>query len=102
MCIRDSDLIGIQLGLLVASMEPNIGHAPLAANGSQQQLRFVDHQRGKGIRCGRSIHDIAAQGAAVLVGNAARPGGRADEQRKLLRYLRMIPQVGVGAPGADD
>ena len=96
------DLIGSQPGLLVAGMELDIGHAPCAASGNQQQFGLVDHQRGKGIGGGRCVHDVAAEGAAVLVGNAAGPGGRAGEQGKLLRYQRMISQVGVGASGADD
>src|SRR5580698_5869139 len=99
---RLDNLIGGQPSLLVTGVELCIGDAPGTASGNQHQLGLVNHQRGKGIGGWRCVHNVAAEGAAVLIGDAAGPGSSAGKKWKLLGYLGMASEVGVGAPRAND
>ena len=79
---RADQFIGRELHLLVVRVKVRVRHAPFAARRNENQFRFVGQQRGKRIRRGRSIHDIAAERAAILVRDSAGPARRASQQRK--------------------
>ena len=79
---RDDQLIGGEVHLLVAGMEPIVRHQPTATRRCQFDRRVVDEQSRRRIGGRRGIGDVAGNRAPVLIGDAPRVGGGAAEQRK--------------------
>ena len=78
-----NQFIGGQFRLLVTRVKILVRHAPLATNRDQNKLSLVRQQRGQRIGRRRGVHDIAAERAAILVGNSAGPARSARQQREL-------------------
>ncbi len=61
----------------------------------------VGEEGGWGVGGGAGVDDVAADGAAVLVGDAAGPAGGLDEEREVVGDDGVVADVGEGGSGAD-
>ena len=82
---REKQFIRGQYVALVAGVELGVGDAAFAPHRNQFNLRIVDQQCRRRVCGRRSIHQIAAEGGAALVGDGADPTCGFGQQGELRR-----------------
>ncbi len=98
---RHDQLVRRQIHRLVAGVERPVGDLAGAADRQQFQGRVVGEEGGRGVGGGRRVRDVAADGAAILRGDATGlPGGLFD-QRELRAKDVAREQVGIGRQRTD-
>ena len=69
------ELVGSEVDLFVAEMKVAVGDGALAADGDEGEGGVVDEEGGWSVGGGAGVDDVAADGGAVLIGDAAGPTG---------------------------
>ena len=94
-------LLGTQRCFLIAEMEVLVREAAFAAAAEEVDGGSVGEQGGWGVGGGGCVAQVAAHGAAVLVGDRAGPGGGLREQRPGGGDFGAATKVGEGGARAD-
>jgi len=69
------EFVGAEGGFFVAEVEVGVGDCSGAAGADEGEGCAVGEEGWWGVGCGGGVADVAAEGAAVLVGYGAGPGG---------------------------
>ncbi len=96
------EFAGGEGSLLVAEVKVAVGQGALAVRGDEGEFGVVDEECGGRVGGGTGVDDVAADGGAVLVGDAAGPTGGLGEEGKTLCDGGVVAYVGEGGSGADD
>ncbi len=79
------EFVGGEGGFFVAEVEVAVGEGALVAGGDEGEFGVVGEEGGWGVGGGAGVDDVAADGGAVLVGDAAGPAGGLGEEREFVR-----------------
>src|SRR5947208_7086023 len=83
-------------------MEIAVGKGAAASGGDDGKFGIISQESGRRIRCRRGVDNIAAERAAVLVGDAASPAGGLGEDREFVSNDGVFAYISESAARAND
>src|SRR5271154_7156904 len=92
----EDQFVGSQDSFFVAGVKGAVGNPAFTARRDEDYVGVASEQNGKGITGGRSVGDVAAERAAILIGDTARPRGGTAEERKFSGDEIVATNGGVG------